>query len=51
MKLAIKRVGIIAKPKLNTVATVVSELTQWFAARQIDTVFDVDTAAIAGGIE
>jgi NAD+ kinase len=49
MKLAIKRVGIIAKPKLNTVATVVSELTQWFAARQIDTVFDVDTAAIAGG--
>jgi NAD+ kinase len=48
MKLGIKRVGIIAKPKLNTVATVVNELTQWFAARQIETVFDVETAAIAG---
>ncbi len=45
---AIQRVGIIAKPKLNTVATVVNELREWFAARQIGLVFDTDTASIIG---
>jgi NAD+ kinase len=48
MKSDIKRVGIIAKPKLSSVAAMVNELTQWFAAREIDVVFDVETATIAG---
>jgi NAD+ kinase len=49
MKSDIRRVGIIAKPKLTTVATVVNELTQWFAAHQIDVVFDAETAMLVGG--
>jgi len=50
MKSDIRRVGIIAKPKLSAVATVVGELIQWFAARQIGVVFDVETATIAGDL-
>ena len=44
----IKRAGIIAKPKLNSVAKVVNELRHWFAAHQVDVIFDVETAAIVG---
>jgi NAD+ kinase len=44
----IKRAGIIAKPKLNSVAKVVNELRHWFGAHQIDVILDVETAAIVG---
>ena len=44
----IRRVGIIAKPKLATVATVVHQLTDWCRARQIQALLDKDTAALAG---
>ena len=44
----IRRVGIIAKPKLATVATVVHQLTDWCGARQIQALLDKDTAALAG---
>jgi NAD+ kinase len=48
MRRDIKRVGIIAKPKLSTVGTVVNELREWFAARQISLVLDTNTAAMIG---
>ena len=44
----IRRIGIIAKPKLATVATVVHQLTDWCTARQIQALLDKDTAALAG---
>ena len=48
MNRTIRRVGIIAKPKLATVATVVHQLTDWCTARQIQALLDKDTAALAG---
>ena len=48
MKANLRRVGIIAKPKLNTVAAVVNQLTEWFALRQIEVLLDLETAAIIG---
>jgi NAD+ kinase len=40
----IRRIGIIAKPKLTTVSTVVHQLIEWCAGRQIQTLLDKDTA-------
>ena len=47
----IRRIGIIAKPKLTTVATVVHQLTDWCTARRIQVLLDKDTAALAGEAE
>lgn len=44
----IRRVGIIAKPKLSPIAAVVQTLMDWCAIRQIDVLLDLDTAALAG---
>ncbi len=40
----IHRIGIIAKPKLTTVSTVVHQLIEWCAGRQIQALLDKDTA-------
>ena len=40
----IRRIGIIAKPKLTTVSTVVHQLIEWCAGRQIQALLDKDTA-------
>jgi len=48
MNASLRRVGIIAKPKLNTVATVVNQLTEWFALRQVEVLLDLETASIVG---
>ncbi len=48
MNTQIRRIGIVAKPKLETVAGVVKNLTDWCAARQIGVLCDNATAAIAG---
>jgi NAD+ kinase len=47
----IRRIGIIAKPKLATVSTVVHQLASWCAARQIQALLDKYTAALAGQAE
>ncbi|MCI0352089.1 MAG: NAD(+)/NADH kinase, partial [Acidobacteriales bacterium] len=44
----IRRIGIIAKPKLSTISAVVHNLTEWCAVRQIEPLLDQDTAALAG---
>jgi NAD+ kinase len=43
----IHRIGIIAKPKLTTVAAVVHQLTDWCKASGIQALLDKDTAALA----
>jgi NAD+ kinase len=48
MKTYVRKVGIIAKPKLSTVAAVVNQLAEWLAIRQIDVVLDLETAALVG---
>lgn len=48
MKTDIRRVGIIAKPKLGTVTAVVNQLTEWLAIRDIEVILDLETAAIIG---
>lgn len=48
MHTKIQRVGIIAKPKLHSITAVVQNLTDWCAIRQIEVLFDLDTAANAG---
>ncbi|PYV43519.1 MAG: NAD(+) kinase [Acidobacteria bacterium] len=48
MKTDVKRVGIIAKPKLGTVAAVVNQLTEWLAISGIEEILDLETAAIIG---
>lgn len=47
----IRRIGIIAKPKLTTVATVVHGLTDWCRTRQIEAILDKNTATVAGEAE
>jgi NAD+ kinase len=47
----IRRIGLIAKPKLATVSTVVRQLIDWCAVRQIQPLLDKDTAALAGHTE
>jgi len=51
MKRDIRRIGIIAKPKLITVAAVVHQLADWCRARQIQALLDTDTATLAGEAE
>jgi NAD+ kinase len=48
MNANIQRVGVIAKPKLNSIAGVVQKLMNWCADRQIQVLLDLDTAALAG---
>src|SRR5687768_7117407 len=48
MNANIHRVGVIAKPKLNSIAGVVQKLMNWCADRQIQVLLDLDTAALAG---
>jgi NAD+ kinase len=48
MNANIQRVGVIAKPKLNSIAGVVQKLMNWCADRQIQVLLDLDTAAFAG---
>ncbi len=43
-----KRVGIIAKPHKPEARTVLQELLPWLEARGMESVLDVDTAALAG---
>ncbi len=43
----IARVGIVAKRKLDA-ASVLAELAGWLHARQLEVVFETDTAAVAG---
>jgi len=47
----IHRIGIIAKPKLTTVAALVHQLTDWCAAHEIQALLDKDTAVLAGQSE
>lgn len=47
----IRRIGIIAKPKLTTVSTVLHQLMEWCAARRIQPLLDKDTGALAGQSE
>ena len=42
----IKQVGIIAKPKLKTVAPVIGRLQEWFASRGVGCTLEQETAAI-----
>ncbi len=54
MNTRIQRIGVIAKPKLDTVSTVVRQLAGWCTDRKIEMLLDPDTAAIAshsGGTE
>lgn len=44
----IRRVGIIAKPKLSSIAAVLHQLTDWCTTRGIQALLDKDTAALAG---
>lgn len=45
---SLRRVGVVAKTQLREAAGVLSELAEWLAARQVTTVFETDTAALAG---
>src|SRR5262245_38166355 len=44
----VRRIGIIAKPKLTTVSTVLHQLMEWCAVRRIQPLLDKDTGALAG---
>ena len=44
---SIRRVGLVAKARLGEAAGVVTELAEWLRWRQVDVVFESDTAAIA----
>ena len=44
----IARVGLVAKHNLDAAAGVLAELAGWLEARQIEPVFEVHTAALAG---
>jgi NAD+ kinase len=44
----ISRVGLVAKHKLDAAAGVLAELAGWLDARGIQTVFETETAALAG---
>ena len=46
MNWTIKQVGIIAKPKLKTVAPVIGRLKAWFASRGVGCTLEQETAAI-----
>jgi NAD+ kinase len=44
----IRRVGLVAKHKLDAAAGVLAELAGWLEARGVSPVFETDTAALAG---
>jgi NAD+ kinase len=44
----ISRVGLIAKQRVEAAAGVLADLAAWLEARQIDVVFETDTAQLAG---
>ena len=46
MSRTIKQVGIIAKPKLKSVAPVIGQLQAWFASRGISCILEQETATI-----
>ena len=48
MTRSISRVGLVAKQRVEAAASVLVELAAWLESRQIDAVFDVDTAELAG---
>jgi NAD+ kinase len=44
----IRRVGLVAKQRVEAAATVLAELAAWLEARRIEVVFDRETAHLAG---
>src|SRR5512134_2533425 len=44
----ITRIGLVAKTRLDAAAGVLRELAAWLAARGIEPVFELETAALAG---
>ena len=46
--LHIARVGVVAKQRLQPAADVVKALAPWLQARNVETIYDTDTAALAG---
>ena len=48
MTVPIRRVGLVAKQRLQAAADVLSTLGQWLAERGVETVYDLGTAALAG---
>jgi len=46
--MAIRRVGLVAKHRLDAAAGVLADLAEWLKARRIVAVFERDTAALAG---
>ena len=45
---AISRVGLVAKQRVETAAAVLDELARWLEARDIEVVFEAETAHLAG---
>jgi NAD+ kinase len=45
---SIKKVGVVARKDLHAAASVLAEIAGWLQARGIQTVFDTDTAVLAG---
>ena len=48
MKMAITRVGLVAKTRLEEAAGVLAELAGWLEARNVQAVFETETAALVG---
>jgi NAD+ kinase len=46
-----QRVGIVAKAQLQAAAAHLSQIASWLEARGIEPVFDVDSAALAAGVD
>jgi NAD+ kinase len=44
----IRRVGLVAKARLHAAAGMLAEIAGWLEARDVTTVFETDTAALAG---
>jgi NAD+ kinase len=45
---SIKKVGVVARKELHGASTMLAEIAGWLQARGIQTVFDTDTAVLAG---
>ena len=48
MKTPIQRVGIVLKPGLGSAAAVVHQIADWLTTRQIEVLFEIETAASIG---
>ena len=48
MKTPMKRVGIVVKPRLSTVAAVIHQISEWLLSRQIEVVYDLEAASSIG---